>query len=181
MTGKEIAQALRCCAKGLGHDDACENCKVGEIQDRREYIEFAAANVIERLTAENTALREKQRWIPVTERMPEEIKAPFTEDTMINLAAQALGVEPSRLREIAEADKDGRVVVLTCRQGDELWTYGNFPQGREVYRFTVSDVSTLNGRTVLNTLGLGTIRQEDIGKTVFLSRKEAEKAMEVSE
>ena len=53
MTDKEIVQALRCCAKGLGHDDACENCKVGEIQDRREYIEFAAANVIERLTAEN--------------------------------------------------------------------------------------------------------------------------------
>ena len=43
---------------------------------------------------------------------PEEIKDPFTEDTMINLAAQALDVEPSRLRELAEADKDGRVVVL---------------------------------------------------------------------
>ena len=99
MTEKEIVKALRCCAKGLGHDDACENCKVGEIQDRREYIEFAAANVIERLTDENAALRkeiewkdmvialaqrkqveaeaerdalrEKQLWIPVTERMPE--------------------------------------------------------------------------------------------------------------
>ena len=33
---------------------------------------------------------------------PEEIKAPFTEDAMINLAAQALGVEPSRLRELAD-------------------------------------------------------------------------------
>ena len=83
----------------------------------------------------------------------------------------------SRLVELAEADKEGRVVVLPCRQGDELWTYGNSPHGREVYRFTVSDVSTLNGRTVLNTLGLGTIRPEDIGKTVFLSREEAEKAM----
>ena len=33
MTDKEkdVAQALRCCAKGIGHDDACENCKVGEI------------------------------------------------------------------------------------------------------------------------------------------------------
>ena len=59
MTGQEIVRALRCCAKGLGHDDACENCKVGEIQNRREYIEFAAANVIERLSAENAALREK--------------------------------------------------------------------------------------------------------------------------
>ena len=109
--------------------------------------------------------------------MPEEIKAPFTEDTMINLAAQAMGVEPSRLREIAEAEKDRRVVVLPCKRGDELWTYGNFPHGREVYRFTVSDVSTLNGRTVLNTLGFGTIRPEDIGKTVFLTREEAEKAL----
>lgn len=78
MTTKKIVQALRCCAKGLGHDDACENCKVGEIQDRREYIEFAAANVIERLTAENAkaeaerdALREKKRWISVTEKTPE--------------------------------------------------------------------------------------------------------------
>ena len=53
MTEKEIVKALRCCAKGLGNDDACENCKVGEIQDRREYIEGAAANVIERPTAEN--------------------------------------------------------------------------------------------------------------------------------
>lgn len=72
MTGQEIVQALRCCAKGLGHDDACENCKVGEIQDRREYIEFAAANVIERLTAENAALREKvPQWISVDGRKPE--------------------------------------------------------------------------------------------------------------
>ena len=108
---------------------------------------------------------------------PEEIKAPFTEDTMINLEAQALGVEPSRLRELAEADKDGRVVVMPCRQGDELWTYCNHPVKR-VYSFTVSDVSTLNGRTVLNTLGLGTIRPEDISKTVFRTREEAERAIQ---
>lgn len=87
----------------------------------------------------------------------------------------------SRMVELMKADKEGRLVVLPCRQGDELWTYGNFPQGREVYRFTVSDVSTLNGRTVLNTLGLGTIRPEDIGKTVFLSREEAEKALQEME
>lgn len=68
MTGQEIVRALRCCAKGLGHDDACENCKVGEIQDRREYIEFAAANAIERLTAENAALREKvPQWISIVD------------------------------------------------------------------------------------------------------------------
>ena len=32
---------------------------------------IASARLIERLTAENAALREKQRWIPVTE-VPEE-------------------------------------------------------------------------------------------------------------
>ena len=74
MTEKELVQALRCCAKGLGHDDACENCKIGEIQNRREYIEFAAANAIERLTAENAALREKvPQWISVEDRLPAEL------------------------------------------------------------------------------------------------------------
>ena len=86
----------------------------------------------------------------------------------------------SRMVDLMKSDKDGRVVVLPCRQGDELWTYCNH-QVKRVYSFTVSDVSTLNGRTVLNTLGLGTIRPEDIGKTVFLSREEAEKALQKME
>ena len=59
-----------------------------------------------------TAVCERLAAYEDTGLTPEEIKAPLTEDTMINLAAQALGVEPSRLRELAEADKDGRVVVL---------------------------------------------------------------------
>ena len=79
MTYEEIIQALRCCAKGLGHDDACENCKVGETQDRREYIEFAAANVIERLTAENAALRKEIEWkdmvIAIAQRKQAEAEA----------------------------------------------------------------------------------------------------------
>ena len=86
------------------------------------------------------------------------------------------GMTLMRLRELAVADQEGHVIVLPCKRGDELWTYCNYPVKR-VYSFTVSDVSTLNGRTVLNTLGLGTIRPEDIGKTVFLTREEAEKAL----
>lgn len=106
MTDKEIIQALRCCAKGLGHDDACENCKVGEIQDRREYIEFAAANVIERLAAyEDTGLSpEKVSW------MKEVVEAAFDNDTSRIERAHNLHV----------ADKDGRVVVLPCKVG-ERW------------------------------------------------------------
>ena len=99
---------------------------------------------------------------------------------MWDFAQAAEKMTVGRLKELAEADKDGRVVVLPCRQGDELWTYCNYPVKR-VYSFTVSDVSTLNGRTVLNTLGLGTIRPGDIGKTVFLSREEAEKDLQEME
>ena len=85
MKDNEIVQALRCCAKGLGHDDACENCKVGEIQDRREYIEFAAANMIERLTAENAAARKEIEWkdmvIALAQR--KQVEAEAERDAMI--------------------------------------------------------------------------------------------------
>lgn len=83
-----------------------------------------------------TAVCERLAAYEDTGLTPEEIKAPFTEDTMINLEAQALGVEPSRLRELAEADKDGRVVVLPCKVG-ERWTDGD---GRAV-RITAVIVS----------------------------------------
>ena len=123
--------------------------------------------VCERLAAyEDTGLTPEQ-----CENVKVIIESAFSDDTS----------KAERIRELLKADKEGRLVVLPCRQGDELWTYGNFPQGREVYRFTVSDVSTLNGRTVLNTLGLGTIRPEDIGKTVFFTREEAENALQEME
>ena len=111
---------------------------------------------------------------------PEEIKAPFTEDAMINLAAQALGVETSRLRGLAEADKDGRVVVLPCKVGDGLWTFCSHPV-EQVYSFTVTDISTLNGRTLLNTSRCGVMDARDVGKTVFLTREEAKKALQEME
>lgn len=68
MTGKEIVQALRYCKFGV----SCENCPAVGNEDCFDEVNTAAADLIERLTAENAALREKQRWIPVTERPPEE-------------------------------------------------------------------------------------------------------------
>ena len=113
MKDNEIVQALRCCAKGLGHDDACENCKIGEIQDRREYIEFAAANAIERLTAENADLRKEIEWkdTGLEPEAVETVKLALAARHMVDL--ETLNNTPiSRLVELAEADKDGRVVVL---------------------------------------------------------------------
>ena len=97
---------------------------------------------------------------------PEEIKAPFTEDTMINLAAQALGVEPSRLRELAEADKDGRVVVLPCKVYET--------DGVRVYEHTVREV-------IYETAGGPAFDKNAIGKSIFLTRAEAERALQEME
>lgn len=68
MTDKEIVQALHICGEGR----PCRDCQLyGEEITCVEKLCKYALDRIERLTAENAALREKQRWIPVTERMPE--------------------------------------------------------------------------------------------------------------
>lgn len=84
------------------------------------------------------------------------------------------------IRKLAEADKDGRVVVLPCKVGDGLWTFCSHPV-EQVYSFTVTDISTLNGRTLLNTSRCGVMDARDVGKTVFLTREEAKKALQEME
>ncbi len=74
MTGKEIVQALRCISTVCSATDRdCLKCGYfrkwfGCDADR---LSTDAADLIERLTAENAALREKKRWISVTEKTPE--------------------------------------------------------------------------------------------------------------
>ena len=109
---------------------------------------------------------------------PEKIKAPFTEDTMINLAAQALGVEAERLRELAEADKDGRLVMLPCKVGDTVYFA---LLGRIIEKQVFSIVSFSNSTRIYCGGTSEYFRPEDIGKTVFLSREEAEKALQKME
>ena len=98
---------------------------------------------------------------------PEEIKAQFTEDAMINLAAQALGVEADRLRELAEADKDGRVLILPCKLGTKVYRI----------RYKIADYPDKPDLEIADTWFTPEYR-EDIGKTVFLAREEAEKALQ---
>ena len=87
------------------------------------------------------------------------------------------GVTFKRIVALMEADRAGRLVVLPCKVGDGLWTFCSHPV-EQVYSFTVTDISTLNGRTMLNTSRCGVIDARDVGKTVFLTREEAEKALE---
>ena len=110
---------------------------------------------------------------------PEEIKAPFTEDAVINLAAQALGAEADRLRELAEADKDGRVVVLPCKVGDKL--YRVF--AGEIFEHRVGSMKyfAIQGRWDIETYPFCPCLESSIGKTVFLTREEAARALQEME
>lgn len=56
MTAQEIVQALRYCKFGV----PCEKCPVVGNKDCFDEVNTAAADLIERLTAENAALRKKQ-------------------------------------------------------------------------------------------------------------------------
>ena len=162
MTDKEIVQALRCCADG-----ECKDCAMHEDKQRcQENLLDKAAEAIERLTAENAALREK-----VT----------LTEDAMINLEAQKMGVEHSRLRELAEADKDGRCVVLQCKVGDTVWRIVRDGEPH-ITRDEVRDMYFADDMTLCVELVGGRVTfTEKFGKTVFLSREEAEKALQEME
>lgn len=85
-----------------------------------------------------------------------------------------------RLRELVEADRDGRCVVLPCKRDDVLWTFHTYPS-ELVYSFHVTDVSVLNGRAMLNTDIMGVVDARDVGRAVFLTRAEAEDALKARE
>ena len=117
---------------------------------------------------------------------PEEIKAPFTEDTMINLAAQALGVEPSRLRELAEADKAGHVVVLPCKVGETVY----FVNAKQILEFAVvgyavdeTGISWVHSEHVdkIGNTNERSFSPDRLGKNTFFTREEAEKALQEME
>lgn len=81
-----------------------------------------------------------------------------------------------RLRELAEADKDGRVVVLPCKIGDKL--YRVF--AGEIFEHRVGSMKyfVIQGQWDIETYPLCPCVESSIGKTIFLTREEAEKALE---
>lgn len=120
---------------------------------------------------------------------PEEYKQAMCADIMVRCAAIALGVSAERLRELAEADKAERVVVLPCKVGDTAWVKDRAGIPREMcleapdIRFICTDEDNTCMATCGRTEnGLCAYRimndNSDIGKRVFLTREEAETALE---
>ena len=72
----------------------------------------------------------------------------------------------SRLEELVEADKDGRVIILPCKVYET--------DGVRVYEHTVREV-------IYETAGGPAFDKNAIGKSIFLTRAEAERAIQEME
>lgn len=119
---------------------------------------------------------------------PEEIKAALaTNDTarvFVEKMTEFGGTEAvKRLRELAEADRDGRVVVLPCKVGDTVYfvlkdspqfypdTNGWYIGESKV--LTVTDKGFCDGEVGGDCI----TPWDELGRTVFLTREEAEQAL----
>ena len=94
------------------------------------------------------------------------------------------GLSVDRLRELAEADRDGRVVVPPCKAGDTVYEVTSRKTISE-YRVkairvelfcTFIEWDIVAGFVDKSIFG---VPVNEIGKTVFLAREEAEKALEM--
>lgn len=81
-----------------------------------------------------------------------------------------------RLEKLAEADKDGRVVVLPCKLGDTLFRVF----AGEILEHKVRNMRYLaiQGRWDIDTTPFCSYVESSIGKTIFLTREEAKAALE---
>lgn len=111
---------------------------------------------------------------------PEDMKKAFNEDATLKLAWQALGMSPDRLRELAQAEKEGRLVVLPCSVGDPVF------MGTGRYKITGYEEDVCDG-FYIGRDGVLQVKAQNyngnhgtygvIGQTAELTREAAEAAL----
>lgn len=90
----------------------------------------------------------------------------------------------ARLRELAEADRDGRVVVLPCKVGQRVFAL--LDTDKHISECEVKQIGMGNKIGFIGLEPIGARGREygislnGFGKTVFRTREEAEKALEVN-
>lgn len=115
--------------------------------------------------------------------LPEDFKKAFNENVLLKLTAQYLGTTPDRLHEWAKADKEDRLVALPCKVGDTVYSTlddlghsykcevtGVYLSRREHESYVELDPISYRGSKYGALFGA-------FGKTVFLTREEAEAAL----
>ncbi len=136
----------------------------------------------------NNSCTQKQVWERLkayedTGLMPAEVHSMYGEWCAMMAVLNGIG-SYDRVRELADADKDGRLVVLPCKVGDTVYEVTSRKTISE-YRVkairvelfcTFIEWDIVAGFVDKSIFGVSV---GEIGKTVFLTREEAEKALEV--
>lgn len=125
--------------------------------------------VVQQLIEDYRMDREDLRAYKATGLTPEEVERSKLEIEAgcVKAIARTYGIDINRLRKLAEADKDGRLVGLPCKVGTATY-YIHYPIA--VYP-DKSEPEIKRGIFTLCDL-------DRVGHSVFLTREEAEKALE---
>lgn len=104
---------------------------------------------------------------------PEDVRRLQKDWTSLIITIDEMGCMP-HLRELYEAEKEGRLVVLPCKVGDHVWADGR--EAIVVWFFGYKTERYLHAQ-FLDNAEYTDIPFYEIGKTVFLAREEAEATM----
>ena len=134
--------------------------------------------VVQQLIEDYRRNREDLRAYEATGLTPEEVlpkdKADEIALKLMRLADLESLCSYTRLRELAEADKDGRLVVLPCKPGDTVYLlFAGNPNNPVISTLKINTVA--EAVKLIGKMGM----HKYIGK--FLTREEAEKALEAME
>lgn len=99
---------------------------------------------------------------------------------MATIKALFHNCDVDRMRELTEAEKDGRLVVLPCKVGDRIYRiqeYFNDATLRSEHKVKVCRIGSVSIDSMM-TDDMVFLPFDRIGKSVFFTREEAEKALE---
>ena len=149
---------------GIACSVYCDNCSVGSgnCDDARNMIKRLAE--IEDILGDDYDLDRLETMMTQCMSMREEVAERFKITSSISV---------ERLRELVEAYKDGRCVVLPCKIGDVLYRVKQFKKNKDsaVAKF-ITEI-TLNKNNFWRIIFEG-----ELGKTVFLNYEDAKAALE---
>ena len=100
---------------------------------------------------------------------PEDLKKAFNETAILKLVAQALSTTPDHLRDLLQAEQDGRLVALPCKVGDT------------VYQIDAERVYESEVKWIIFDCDDIAFDERAIGGSIFLTREEAEAALKGGE
>lgn len=130
----------------------------------------------EKYTAEEwiAVLQDRLAAYEDTHMMPADVMSMRMDMAIITALLHDCDVD--RMRELAEADNDGRLVVLPCKIGDKL--YRVFAGEILEHRVGSMKYFAIQKRWDIETYPFCPYVESSIGKTIFLTREEAEAALE---